>query len=434
MEKEEIIKINPEDVIVEDYKNDLQLTRSNVLITGRCTSSTIENKIMGIAIAKLQHNYNKNLDVVFTAAELRQQMQCPKGSNFYAELKKTTKGIVKNYYFIENPETQQFIAGAIVTDASYGNGQYKLTFNKNIEKFIWKLKTNYTPMRLSILMKFKNKSNSYSYRLYEVLRTLYFRITTENPYVLKSYTLAELQVLIGYVNLNDPKIQAALEREESPEKIIEIASKGTAGTRYKWGDFSRHVLLPAIEEINEITDIQITMIPKMSQKGGKITSLIFKIENNEKNASLYGNIIKEQNAAASSTDDLIQFERIVKEPMLTEDKLAVIKAAEGDFERIKDAYALMSEQKSKITNIAGWLIKAIKEQWNKESSYNLEDIMKTVPESVKTDEEQKNYSSQAAMFYMEEKINKEKENQNDLLKIFEELYNKDQANQKAKNH
>lgn len=339
-----------------DGEHDVVLKRSNVLIESRYHASLLETKIMALGLSKLQLRGAGSEAVSFSVTELRDFVGARDNSYFYGKLKNAAKGLVQNYFIIEDPKTNSFLASSIVINAAYSNGVFAMEFNKSVRPFIFQLKNNYTKMSMNILMSFDNnkKSNS-AYRIYELLKEEKYKITKERPFVLKKFALAEFIAAIGLIDLSDSAVRNALERTKDWNTIV----YDIAGFSMSWGDLERRVIRPAKEEINRITDIRCEYTSKGKGIGGRTAEIIFKIEDNP-------DYKPEKEVVTDNTPDealIIALERLVKERLSMADKIALLEAAEGDLERIGRAYQLAKKQRGRIDNLVAWMVAALKGNW-----------------------------------------------------------------------
>jgi plasmid replication initiation protein len=134
----------------------------------------------------------------------------------------------------------------------------------------------------------------------------------------------------------------------------------------KYSLFKQNVLRPAYEEINGNSDISFEY-EEVKQKN-KVTGLIFRIKTNNPNIkavseacpTLEGKSTNEQEKCP--TELINKAKSIFKENITRKEAEFILNTAKGDINIIKEKYAL-SQNVSKIGNIVGWMIKAIKEDF-----------------------------------------------------------------------
>ena len=117
---------------------------------------------------------------------------------------------------ISDPESHMFAYTAVITQAVYAKGVFRIEYNRHLTKYLKEIKRNFTQLKLSVMLTFQNV---YAFRLYEILKSeAYPRIFQQrgsNIYI-KRFSIAELRFLLGVANaelnvvqsiLSDKKIQ-----------------------------------------------------------------------------------------------------------------------------------------------------------------------------------------------------------------------------------
>ncbi|MFL9610999.1 replication initiation protein [Methylobacillus sp. Pita2] len=111
----------------------------------------------------------------------------------------------------------------------------------------------------------------------------------KNP---ESYTMLSLRIssaltsqyaLTLYEKLNSMLFRGGTEWM-TVENAREYAGASGVKTLEKYGDFKRYVLTPSIEQINELTDISVTLETKCTEGTRRITHIKFKVTRNENGA------------------------------------------------------------------------------------------------------------------------------------------------------
>ena len=355
------------DEIIEYEKSTSEvmvLSRANLLIESRYRASMMETKVMTIGLYKLQKQLSQNLTVTFTKAELASVMGVENQTWIYEQLRRVSKRIVQHFHHIENPEEQEFQSFAIVTKAEFKQGTFSITFNEMIKPYLFHLEDKFTKMQMDILMSFDMSKNNFAFRLYEILRTDLYKLTPNRKYLLIRFGVSQLKIMIGVVNTDDPAIQDAIDRGADPDYIVEkIAVNGETKMYDKWYDFRRYILEPAMKEINEKTDIHVDYKLEKGSKGGKVQSIVFILSKNK-------NYIEEKPEPEPSEvtlAQLIALEEFMEEPLSTSSKASLIKAANGDLERIRQAY-YFAKQQPEVRNLVGFMVSALKGNYEGEEA------------------------------------------------------------------
>lgn len=339
------------------------LVRSNSMIRAPYSATLLTSKLLALGLIELQkemkYKQKDSLWVRFPVKRIADELNYKNAPYLYKKLKDISENIFNTWYYVEDVENKSFHSSVIVTDIEYIRGVFSMKFNESVKKHIASLTGDFTPMRKSILMAFdNNKKGNSAYRLYELLNTYTYRINKENPYVFLKFRYSELVILLGLIDLNDKTIKKAMEKNLDEDNIVyDIAKYNT--TFY---DFDRRVLKEAREEINRITDIKIDYKPERKGKGGKIVSIIFRIEKNDKFKKNIEKIKKKKVIPEPSLDMIIALESIIDVSLSTPDKIKILKAAENDLDRVEKAYKLAKKQ-AYISNLTAWMTKALDEGW-----------------------------------------------------------------------
>ena len=359
-EKKEILSLSGNDTVV---------TRSNEFISSKYKATLLESKLLVLSISRLQnrsYGNDQDLTVSFSAAELKALLNEEDSKSIYTKLKYSAKHLMQNFFVIQDRTRNNFKMSVIVRECEYKDGVFTVSFDKSIREHIFKLSNNYTPMKLSILLSFsKGRSNS-AYRIYEILRTHLYKIKSGQDHVTVRYDLYDFMVYTGQVDINDDKVQSAPEAGKNSEYIVNKIAGPDAKKNINWRDFRRRVLLPAVDEINAITDIHVDCTPVRGGAGAKVVAIDFEISRNP-NYSMP--IIESFKVDA---DMLIKFEDMIPERMSVRDETAIIKAAAGNFNRIEKIYEMALKQ-AEIKDLVAWMIAGLREGWdlNEESDIHL---------------------------------------------------------------
>lgn len=332
------------------------VTRSNQFIEARYKSSIFENKLLALGLTKIKENHG-SMKVTINTTELKEVFNCSE-AYLYKQAKEIVKYLPTHIMVIDEPENERIVALSVVKRAEYDKGIVKLDFNEDLKSHICSLKRNFTTMKLSTLLGFKNV---YAYRLYELLSVHKYKITEEAPVVQVRFSLGDLKMKIGIINAYEDKVRKALNRGEDPNYIAENIAKEKMYPLYS--TFKRKVLNKVQEEINGNSDIYIDYMPIRTGRGGKVTSIDFSIRINE-NVNIEG-----EKLIKFTTDDIIDVARHVDDRFTGDDIVALLEVANGDKGKIYDAYDLAKEQRE-IKNFVGFMRRAIEEGWTLKSYNN----------------------------------------------------------------
>lgn len=370
-----------------DIYDNKQVALSNALIQAREKTSLLESKIELLAIYKMKDEMQTivKIDsrkrpysvhkVEIESSEIRQLMGRTGGS-LYERIEAAALELKQKLYIYRDPEKNQFTMDNLYGEVTYKNGTLGIEFNPATEYLFTELKNNFTKIRLDIAFRFQTNGG---FQLYKLLKSYVYTLPEvnlnlsqeEQPFITKHYSLSELRLQLGYVDLNQPELKReGAKAHPDIEKMTALEKK----PKYKrWIDFYNRVISPGIKEVNEISDIYIVSIEKQCIAHGKIDGVTIKIQNNK---SFYEKAVdngtydkwKEEKKTTipiteAEKDDFIdEMRNFIKEDLKTRDLKAVAEAAVYDIEKIKKAYQIML-QSGEIENVTGFLIKAIEDRY-----------------------------------------------------------------------
>lgn len=365
---------------LEPYKGGKEnYAKANFLIGAKYKSSLLENKIMAYSLSKVSKGeYNSEKMVCdIPASELRMVANSNAGS-FYSQLSTTALRMTSRAVGINDPETKFFDYISIITRATYKDGILHIEFNENLKDYIVGLQANYTTLNLPIMMGF---TNNFAFRLYEVLKSKsYYPKSAKNSPKYGNNVfeiecgLAELKLDLGVVDSNDLKVKAVLKKTElNPdfEKAVEAAQENSKMYN-SWYEFHRKVLTPAVEQINELSDMRVSYSVMRGGRGGKVYGITFLVKILDNNSS-------KQEVTTELTDEekdkLIDFlgEELWEYRLKLRDLREIVNTAEYDRDRIEAALKVLKKRKEEPDNVVGFLIAAIKEGYKNYEEEDLDD-------------------------------------------------------------
>lgn len=353
--------------IKTEFANMEYIKKSNLLISAKYKSSLLENKILAIALANIQ-NATEEHGLLYSsvkASELRKMLNANSGS-FYNQLNQAAGSLTGRTLGMSDPEKKVFKYVSIVIHSSYENGVLTIKYNPEVKDYIQDIVKNYTKFKLSILLSF---DSGYSYRLYELLKSKAYypkgkKVHHENDTFHVSFLLSELKFALGVIDANQTLVKKILDNEKKPD-FDKAFDKAKVKVFESWGDFKKKVLEVAKKEINEKSDITIEYTPVRGGRGGKIFQVDFSIILDENIAECDGISDEEKMAFL---DHLTSFLCDNGHALSSKDISSIAAAAEYNWKKFKKAYQCMKQQKGTVNNIVGWLITALKEDFQVSSS------------------------------------------------------------------
>lgn len=252
----------------------------------------------------------------------------------YTEIPKITKELMKKVFEIQ--EGNSILQVAWLSSARYekGSGMVTLKFSPDLKPYMLQLKERFTQYQLSNILNMKSK---YSPRVYEILKCNEFKKQ-------------------GYIEINIDELRKLLKAEN----IYPL-----------YADFKRKVIMQTQKELRKISDISFEF--EEIKTGRKVTALKFYIQSNNK-PKIKKNIIApgDDEMACDIVVDVEEVNQtsyikrilaLINQPITNLQAKQIYAAANGDMNKIREKYEL--SQSSNITNLVGWLIKAIKDDYPK---------------------------------------------------------------------
>lgn len=349
-------------------------SKSNFLISAKYSSSLLENKITAISLEKIYSgDYSRDkhgrIYTHTTGKELRMLMNANNGS-FYQQLEPVAQNMTARTIGISDPDHNggMFDYISVIDRAKYVNGVFTVYFNPDIENYISNLKSNFTILQLSVMLKFKS---AYSFRLYELLSSrAYHQKGHENePDIFDiQFGLSELKLSMGVVNAELDSVRRELNNHNKPnyDKAVEKSPEKKFNT---WYEFKRGVLDTAIKEINEKTEMAVTFIPLKGGRGAKVYGVAFKVdltggnvENDLTDKNVENDLTDKNVESANKMEIMMEVSRIFLDLQI-KDITTICETANYDLGKIRKAADLFSTQKN-VKNKVGWIISCIKESYD----------------------------------------------------------------------
>ena len=362
------------DNLVEKY-NEENYAKANVLIMSKYRSSLLSNKIHAINIAnadRMKIDPESGALVQDLPVSYYMEKMGVTSTSIYNNLKQAAKSMTSHSIGFNDPEEKKFMYLAFVIRAECSNGRFRTYYNPYLTKYLSNLQKDFTILNLAITLSFKR--SVYSQRLYEIVRKYCFFRGNEKPNAHKVFTtrtgIDELKLLMGTVNSENEKVKRILSDTVSPDyqKAV-MAASGKDKVLDDWKSFKKRALDPAVNEINDVSDITLEYDTIRQGRGGKIVELVFKMSfKPEFFEAKYGDDLpKELN---QEEKDQIEewFCDHLPELIHIRDIRKICAAAGYDKEVLREACDYMKSYEKEITNIPGFLIDAIDHNFYKNSS------------------------------------------------------------------
>ena len=363
----------------KEKKNQRQemVSRSNVLIESKSSTSLFERKLLNIAIAKAVIEDGELIARV-TTKDVKDYLHIS-GNSIYTRLRDASKETLGHVVSIEDDGKENFIMFNVVNKCEYRDGVFTTRFTKEMKPHIYNLKKDYTRMSLDVLCSFKSL---FTTRIYEILRTQYYRFEKEEsdeiivPRPPKApYSLAELKFTLNVVDANASKtVKRLVEQGRFEEAIEEIKDAAFDD----WRNFRRKVLEVAKKELEEsaYSEICFEYEPVKSGKGGKVTGIRFKVRKNlncthhsdlwrirgDEMLEIIPDVLEAKQPEIQEGLILEVADIFGSEPITIQDIKTLILASGQDAKAIEKAFD-MAKQQTYINNLVGWMKKCLEERW-----------------------------------------------------------------------
>lgn len=392
---EENYEISP--YTLSKYKDQYAIM-SNYLAQAMEKTNLLESKIELLAInylnkgvkqtVKIDPNGNKyNVNyVIISSSDIRALTGRQNSGSLYEQMKGVAIALKRKIHLIEDEKKKGFRAISMYGDVAMENGKLYIEFNTEAEFLFLGLSKDFAQINLEIAFAFKSNGGLQLYKaftshIYKLEPIDLTKKQEELPYLEISYTVPELRLTLGYVDLTQKNIELeAQKKHPNFEKMSEMDKK----PKYKrWVDFYKRVIEPGVKEINKISDIYIKEVECVKVgRGGKIENVIFRIQRNKKyhenskttergmdfvTKTEDGNDIVEPHF--SFTAEQIESARDIMSgySLSDADIELLLKEADGDFDLLERVYKL-SRQQSHIRNLMAWLRSAIRDNYDDSQS------------------------------------------------------------------
>lgn len=255
--------------VVESSSGRLQVVKSNKLIQAQYTLTAMQQKLLSVMIAHANpmEDYDaiakasvepsaagNNVKVVpslswrFTKQDIRRLMTIG-ANNVGATLQNAAEafqGLSVSHQEIQADGDVHFKTISLINEASYDGHEFKISLTPAATRELYNLRDlGYTKYLYADIDKMKNK---YAIRLYELIQKILHPKSKEQ---ICKFNVGELKFLIGVA-------------DEQGKSLVSHAERYT--------DFKRHILLPAIEHINEHGNLELKLV-KEQRVGRKIEKL-----------------------------------------------------------------------------------------------------------------------------------------------------------------
>ncbi|MBW9159521.1 replication initiation protein [Clostridium tagluense] len=302
--------------------NDNWIYQSNKLIEASHSFSVLEQKLIRLLASMIKKDDVDLKKYQFKAIDLSEILGIHR-KNIYKELDKVTDKLMLRVIKVKNNQAEKFKKYHLIKNADFENGILTMKIDEEMKEFYLELK-QYTKYQLRNIMQFKS---TYSFRIYELL---------------KQYEKIGNRIVTIY------NLRSALDINTSQYP--------------KYSNLKQKVIKIAINEINNNTDLHIEC--EELKESRKVTSIKFYITSNKNTckSEIAATLAEPKPKPQQNIDHIKRVKEIIKEEITDQEAQSILISANGDINIIKEKYRC-SQRAAKITNMVGWLIDAIKKDY-----------------------------------------------------------------------
>lgn len=224
------------------------IAKSNDLIRKtRYSLTTQQQKIVLFCISKIKPgdkvDTEYKLDIKDLAAACGWNIQ--DGGYYYDRVKADLREMMKREFYMMPDGVERSLSWIGDAEIREKDGTVTITFNRNLQPYLFELKERYTMYKLKNVLAFRGK---YSIRLYEILRSFTTQKAIDNG--------EEKEITLSVEDLR-----------------YQLDIKGYD----RWADLNNYVLRPAVKEINELAEDINVSYQQISEHGRTISKVNFLI-------------------------------------------------------------------------------------------------------------------------------------------------------------
>ena len=361
-------EIFTEELRQEFYYPSNVFSKSNYLIQARYNYTLLCNQLLAISLLKAKKDGN-SYSAKFSVMEVRNLLK-KNYKDFYSHIKSSADKMTETKICIEDPDRGIFEYHQLIPTFRYDNGECEVFFNPQLNGIVGNLTSNFVVLNIKTLAELDSVN---SFRLYETLKSKSYypknyKGEKNGKYIIE-YSLAELRVMLNAIDINRKEIAELLKNkenidydnilkyatklyEEEKDKDIPTKDKYKAPKWKEFKDFRKQCLEPAIEEINEKTELSVGYETIKINKSVK--DIIFYVTDKS-----YETKSVEAEVKMFDTDELIdQVIDIIDEKISIKDIKRLLTESDNDVEKIKKAYTISKTQN--VDNLVAFLISAIR--------------------------------------------------------------------------
>jgi len=225
---------------MQEKEGQIQVRQHNAITNARHDLSSVQLDIYFMLLSLLRPGDTQNTKYEIGVLQI-EEITGRKWN--YQQLRDATGGLIGKVFEIE--ENDGLLQVSMMSSAKYlkGKGKIQLTISEDLKPYLVDLKNNFTSFQLYCVLSMSSK----------YAKWMYVQFSRWKDVGYYSYELDDLKILL---NLKDPK--------------------GKVPEQYKqWGQFKDYVLEPAVRQINDLSDINISF--QIEKKGKSVYKIHFTI-------------------------------------------------------------------------------------------------------------------------------------------------------------
>lgn len=344
--------------------------KNNMLISSIHTWDIYANKLMGCILAKANEFTKTSSGIYEMKIAMKELVTLFKKTShsLYEQLKEASNEICKPIC-ISSGQKRSFSVINLFSAIDYRKGIFTVYVNENMLILIRGMQSRYTKFNLEMMLKFKS---IYAFRLYEILKREIFKLEEEKSTLNVEINTFELRFLLGTIRLSSRSLIDRRDKDMDYEKeFMKIKAKDTGHLiKYpEWNSFKTYVIDTAINEINSVTDINVSVSNGIHTRNG-IKTVVFTIKQKQNQNQKEKECGKNKGQKIKKTTETNEKARKmlinsnIKEFVTIDDETVnkVLKEAGNDLEKIKTAISVVKEANN-VMSATGFLLSAIKNSY-----------------------------------------------------------------------
>lgn len=380
MAKQSKITSTEEGTVLVVQKSD-EYKKANYLIGAKYQSTLLENRVLALSLSKIDELKSETIDVngkkteVLTSeirsAELKQALKIS-SSNLSHQLGDIYQKMASRQIGFQD-ENGNFGYRSLFIGGDYSNGSLKLYYNPLLTPYYQEVSKSYTILSLATMLSFRS---NHSFRLYELLKKECFtdkahkNVKVDKVLYEIEYLLSELKLSLGVVNADEQAVRNILQRKGSAKPDYDEAVRRASEKGFeRWIDFKKRCIEPAVKEINNATDMNITYDVLKAGQGGKVYAIKFLVsfeneikaeENDSKDVSAPKIVLSDD----EKFDFILELkESLAQYDLKTKDLTTIAEKSGWNMQKCSKAIECLKANGSEIANVTGWLIKAVIDEY-----------------------------------------------------------------------